>query len=90
MFFENPLPKIEPLRGSVHLEWRKCGRSNCRCLSGHLHGPYFVRRWREGGRQQKAYVSGKGLAKTLLAIEARRASLPPASQIERLVRRQIR
>jgi hypothetical protein len=36
----NPLPKIEPLPGSLHFEWRRCGRSNCRCASGRLHGHY--------------------------------------------------
>ena len=27
--------------GSLHLEWKYCGRENCRCAKGGaLHGPY--------------------------------------------------
>ncbi len=51
-----PLPKIEPLLGSLQPEWKRCGKQGCRCGSGELHGPYWYRRWREGGRQRKAYV----------------------------------
>ncbi|MDP9363436.1 MAG: hypothetical protein M3Q10_04260, partial [Chloroflexota bacterium] len=24
----------------------RCGKRNCRCNDGHLHGPYWVLRWR--------------------------------------------
>jgi hypothetical protein len=77
----NPFPKIMPLRGSVHIEFRRCGRPNCHCRAGRLHGPYFVRRWREGGRQRKAYVPRAQVATALLAIESRRAAFPPLSGI---------
>lgn len=50
------LPKTMPLRGSLHAEWKTCGKANCRCGHAQLHGPYFYRRWREGRRQRKAYV----------------------------------
>jgi hypothetical protein len=73
---EKLLPKIDPLPGSLHLERKRCGRANCRCLAGRLHGPYVIRHWREGGRQRKAYVPAAKVAATLLAIEARRASFP--------------
>ena len=26
----------------------RCGRANCRCTAGHLHGPYHALHWREG------------------------------------------
>ncbi|MFX1285366.1 MAG: DUF6788 family protein [Promethearchaeota archaeon] len=26
---------------SVIAKWQKCGKSNCRCSEGMLHGPYF-------------------------------------------------
>ena len=50
----DPLPKILP--GTVHEQWVRCGRSNCRCALGQLHGPYFYRFWREDGRLRKQYV----------------------------------
>jgi len=50
----DPLPKILP--GTVHEQWVRCGRSNCRCADGQLHGPYFYRFWREKGRLRKQYV----------------------------------
>ena len=34
----------------------RCGKPNCRCACGDLHGPYFVRGWREGGDQHRRYV----------------------------------
>jgi hypothetical protein len=78
---ENPLPKTAPLRGSLHLEWKRCSRTICRCASGRLHGPYFFRHWREDGRQRKAYVPAAKLATTLLSIEAHRAASPTALSI---------
>jgi hypothetical protein len=77
----NPLPKIEPLRGSLHLEWKRCGRANCRCSLGRLHGPYSARHWREDGRQRKAYVPATKLMATLLSIEAHRAASATALSI---------
>src|SRR5688500_16025844 len=66
------------IRGSLHLEWRRCGKMGCRCARGSLHGPYFVRRWRDGGKQKKALVSPEEVPGVLASIEARRA-LTPAS-----------
>src|SRR5918996_999434 len=48
------LPK-KPV-GSLQLEFKKCGRPNCRCRRGLLHGPYVYRHRREHGRQRKEYV----------------------------------
>ena len=51
-------PKIDALPGSLHAEWKRCNRPNCRCVAGGeaLHGPYLYRRWLEGGRLQRQYV----------------------------------
>ncbi len=48
------LPKTLP--GVVCVQWKRCGRARCRCARGALHGPYYYRYWREGGRLCKAYV----------------------------------
>jgi len=48
------------LRGSLHTEYKRCGKDGCRCASGRdedLHGPYYYRHFRdEDGNQRKAYV----------------------------------
>ncbi len=71
------------LPGSVHIEWKRCGRPWCHCASGgQLHGPYFYRRWRENGRQKKQYVKLADLWRTLEAIKLKRFELPPMTAIK--------
>jgi hypothetical protein len=43
--------------GVVCNQWVCCGKPNCRCTAGALHGPYHYLFWREGGRLRKRYVS---------------------------------
>ena len=50
------LPTTDPPRGSLHPEWKRCGKPTCRCRLGALHGPYWYRHFREDGRQRKRYV----------------------------------
>ncbi len=51
-------PKTVPktLPGAVVQQYVRCGKAGCRCAQGALHGPYSYRKWREDGRQRKAYV----------------------------------
>jgi hypothetical protein len=75
MTYENirvPAIPMLPLKGSIHVEWKRCNRPNCRCANSHLHGPYFYRRWREDGRLRRAYVPREDLASALLAVALRR------------------
>ena len=65
------LPKMD-IEGSLHQEWKRCGKPNCRCLAGELHGPYYYRHWRVAGRQKKAYIARKDVPSVLFSIEARR------------------
>jgi hypothetical protein len=39
------------IQGSFYLLRRKCGKSNCRCASGHLHSSYVLTR-SEGGQDR--------------------------------------
>lgn len=54
-----PLPKTPPgamLDGAVCAQYKRCGKPNCKCARGELHGPYFYHfRW-SGGRVVKEYV----------------------------------
>ena len=53
------LPKTQPggmLDGAVCAQYKRCGKVNCRCTRGELHGPYFYRFWWSAGRVVKEYV----------------------------------
>jgi hypothetical protein len=45
------------LRGTLLSQGRRCGKENCRCAEGELHGPYtYVSIPQPGGRPHKIYV----------------------------------
>jgi hypothetical protein len=71
-------PKVSPLPGSLHLEWRRCGKPTCRCMRGTLHGPYWVRRWWEHGKQRKVYVPRDRIAAVAAGVAAWQTLHPPA------------
>jgi hypothetical protein len=48
--------KIELLRGHIEVRYVKCGRANCKCAKGELHGPYHLLRWKSAGRKITRYV----------------------------------
>jgi hypothetical protein len=75
--FGGLFPKTHPLPGSLHQEWRRCGKATCRCATGAQHGPYWVRRWWEDGRQRKQYVRARDLDRTVAAVARWRTLHPP-------------
>ena len=85
MNFPETLPK-NPGIGSLHLEFKRCGKPNCRCSHGLSHGPYAYHRWRERGRQKKAYVPMASLTETFEAIDRRKAQMPTTAEILRLLK----
>lgn len=40
----------------------RCGKKDCRCAKGELHGPYWYAYWSEGGKTKSQYI-GKKLPK---------------------------
>lgn len=64
------LPKTLP--GAVCKQWVRCGKPNCRCTRGELHGPYWYRFWREDAKLRKSYVKPCDLDVVRAACEARR------------------
>jgi hypothetical protein len=72
--------------GSLHLEFKRCGRPNCRCSRGLLHGPYLYRRWREGGRQRKQYVPMNRLSEVSAAMERQRAERARPAEVRHLLK----
>jgi hypothetical protein len=73
------LPKIAPLKGSLHVERKRCGKPTCRCMNGgERHGPYWSHRWREGGRQPRRYVKAADLEQVRAGLAEWRRLHPPA------------
>lgn len=50
----NLLPKM--VRGTICSQKVRCGKPNCKCASGDLHGPYFYHFERIGRVLKKRYV----------------------------------
>jgi hypothetical protein len=44
---------------TYRLEEVRCGKKNCHCAEGKLHGPYWYAYWTEGGRTRSQYVGKK-------------------------------
>jgi hypothetical protein len=44
---------------TYQLEGVRCGKKNCHCAEGKLHGPYWYAYWTEGGRTKSQYVGKK-------------------------------
>jgi len=76
--FGDVFPKARPTLGSLHTEWKRCGKPSCRCARGALHGPYWYRRWREDGRQRRQYVPA-GEVEQVRAEIARYHDLHPSA-----------
>jgi hypothetical protein len=67
----NALPKTLP--GVVRPQMVRCGKPGCTCERGALHGPYFYRFWREGGRLRKQYIARSDVPLVQEACERRQA-----------------
>lgn len=65
----NPLPKIAP--GAVCAQMVRCGKKNCKCSRGELHGPYFYHFVRVDGVLVKRYVKAKDVVAMRTACETR-------------------
>lgn len=67
---EENTTKIEPIPGFLEARYVTCGKPNCKCAKGELHGPYFCRRWvADGGRCSK-YVRKRDIAEVKEGISA--------------------
>jgi len=83
--FRQSVAQDEPLPGSLQPEYRTCGKPTCRCFAGPPHGPYWYRRWREGGRQRRAYVPASDLPRVRAAIDQWHRLHPPLWPVRRLL-----
>jgi len=76
------LPKI----GAVCEQLIRCGKPNCRCAHGELHGPYFYMFYRDGGRLRKLYVKREYVDRLREAAETRRSNRRLVEKSTRLLR----
>ncbi|HZS48417.1 MAG TPA: DUF6788 family protein [Blastocatellia bacterium] len=44
---------------TYQLERIRCGKTNCKCAAGELHGPYWYSYWSQNGKTKSAYVGKK-------------------------------
>ncbi len=70
--------KTAPLPGYLLANPVRCGKPSCRCARGELHGPYWYRRWREGGRQRREYIRPSDVQRVEAALAEWRRLHPPA------------
>lgn len=61
---ENSLPKITT-GGSVHVQYVSCGKTNCKCKTGKLHGPYYYYFTRIDGKLRKRYLKRHEIERTI-------------------------
>jgi Family of unknown function (DUF6788) len=52
--------------------WTRCGKPNCRCNAGDLHGPYHALHWRDGTIQRRRYVRATDVAAVRSILKKRR------------------
>ena len=71
--------------GTVHVQYRVCGRPNCRCRSGQRHPAHFLF-WRQDGKLRKRYIKPKDVEAVRAAWEARRRRQRERHEAERAAR----
>src|SRR6266536_3562811 len=73
------------IAGSVHIQYRKCGRQNCHCRNDIGHASYYFF-YRESGRLRKKYLRATDVDLYRAACETRRRR----KRMERAIVRQAR
>ena len=63
-----------PKNGAVCQQFVRCGKTNCRCTRGELHGPYFYLFWRENGQLKKEYIRRENVEQVRDSCEVKRES----------------
>lgn len=73
--------KIKPLQGGLVREMIRCGRANCKCANGSLHGPYYYRVWMVRGTRFKRYVRKCELSAVQAGINEHRRQMSEVRHI---------
>jgi hypothetical protein len=83
---KNKTSKVLPKIGAICEQFIRCGKPNCRCSRGKLHGPYFYMFYREGSRLRKVYVRREDVEKFREARESKRKNRNLVNQGNKLLR----
>jgi hypothetical protein len=59
--------------GAICAQMVRCGRSNCKCARGELHGPYYYHFTRIAGVLNKRYVKAADVSRLREVYDTRRA-----------------
>ena len=63
-------PKIVPIAGTLEFKSIRCGRTNCRCVRGELHGEYAYLRIQVNGHRYRRYIKKEDLPNVIEGINA--------------------
>jgi hypothetical protein len=86
-------PKILAGKGTLEVRYVKCGRPNCKCAKGEMHGPYTYVRTYRGGKRRRVYVKSNNVSKlkeTRSEHKESRASSRDLLQLIRKLNRQMK
>jgi len=65
------VPDVEAtLRGALHHQLRRCGKAECRCAKGELHGPYIYVSVRTGEGSRMLYVPAEAVEAVTRRVQA--------------------
>ncbi|MHA1265688.1 MAG: DUF6788 family protein [Candidatus Helarchaeota archaeon] len=57
--------KYPEISGTIRAEFVRCGKKNCKCVHGELHGPYYYLYRSEGNVLKKSYICSVNKHSTL-------------------------
>jgi hypothetical protein len=52
------------------VQFKRCGRNNCKCKNGSAHGPYYYHSWYVDGIRYKTYIKKVDFDRINAGIEA--------------------
>lgn len=82
------LPKT--MTGTVHAQYVRCGKSNCKCAKGDLHGAYFYHFVRVGGKLKKRYLKLSEVETIQKACRARQKEEKERIEFSKMFWKQLR
>ena len=90
--YENRKSKMAPkmMPGTVRTQFVKCGKSNCRCSCGELHGPYHYLVIRINGKRHKRYIKFSEIEEIQKACLARQKEKKTQISASKSMQRKLR
>jgi hypothetical protein len=80
-------PKILSGKGTLEVRYVKCGRSNCKCAKGELHGPYTYVRTYRSGKRRRVYVKSNNVSELKEARSEHKENRDRSQDLLQLIRK---